>query len=62
MQNRILGGELSTSPLGLGCMGTHGYGKATEEKDAERLIREAYDMGYTFFDTAGSMARQKIRI
>ncbi|MGN0445765.1 MAG: aldo/keto reductase [Acutalibacteraceae bacterium] len=53
MEKRILGKDLAVSPVGLGCMGfSHGYGAATEEKEAETRIREAFDMGYTFFDTA----------
>ena len=53
MSRRTLGKDLQVSPVGLGCMGfSHGYGKATDEKEAVRKIREAYDMGYTFFDTA----------
>ena len=53
MTDRILGRDLAVSPLGLGCMGfSHGYGAATDEQEAIRLIRQAYDMGYTFFDTA----------
>ena len=53
MNNRVLGQDLAVSPVGLGCMGfSHGYGAATEEKEAEELIRKAYDLGYTFFDTA----------
>ena len=30
----------------------HAYGPATDEHEAAKLIREAYDMGYRFFDTA----------
>lgn len=53
MNNRALGQDLEVSPVGLGCMVfSHGYGAATEEKEAEELIRKAYDLGYTFFDTA----------
>ena len=53
MNNRVLGQDLAVSPVGLGCTGfSHGYGAATEEKEAEELIRKAYDLGYTFFDTA----------
>ena len=53
MRKRILGQDLAVSPLGLGCMGfSHGYGEAMEAKEAERRIRSAYDLGYTFFDTA----------
>jgi aryl-alcohol dehydrogenase-like predicted oxidoreductase len=53
MSERILGNDLKVSPVGLGCMGfSHGYGQPTEKKEAERLIRQAYDLGYTYFDTA----------
>lgn len=38
---------------GLGCMGlSHAYGAPTEKKEAVKLIHQAVDMGYTFFDTA----------
>ncbi|MBB5182715.1 aldo/keto reductase [Catenisphaera adipataccumulans] len=51
--NRTLGKDLVVSPVGLGCMGfSHGYGAPTEEKQAEQRIREAYDLGYRYFDTA----------
>lgn len=54
METRILGnGGLEVSALGLGCMGlTFGYGPAAEENQAVALIRRAYDLGVTFFDTA----------
>ena len=54
MEKRILGKSgLEVSALGLGCMGlTFGYGPAADEKDAIDLIRKAYDLGVTFFDTA----------
>ncbi|WDZ99437.1 aldo/keto reductase [Mucilaginibacter sp. SJ] len=54
MEKRILGKNgLEVSALGLGCMGlTFGYGPATNEKEAVELIRKAYDLGVTFFDTA----------
>ncbi len=54
MEKRILGTNgLEVSALGLGCMGlTFGYGPATNEKEAVELIRKAYDLGVTFFDTA----------
>lgn len=53
-ENRVLGQSgIKVSPLGLGCMGfSHAYGAPTEKGQAERMIRKAYDMGYTFFDTA----------
>jgi len=53
MKARILGQGLEVSELGLGCMGlTFGYGAATSEVGAITLIRKAYDLGVTFFDTA----------
>ncbi len=53
MQQRILGKELRVSALGLGCMGfSHAYGAPTERSEAIRSIRSAFDIGYTFFDTA----------
>ena len=54
MEKRTLGaGGLEVSALGLGCMGlTFGYGPATNEQDAIALIRRAYDLGVTFFDSA----------
>lgn len=53
MEQRILGRDLKVSALGLGCMGfSHAYGAPTERAKATRLIQQAADMGYTFFDTA----------
>ena len=53
MNTRILGKDLAVSAVGLGCMGfSHAYGAPTDEKEAVRLIRQAAEMGYTFFDTA----------
>lgn len=53
MKQRMLGTDLKVSALGLGCMGfSHAYGAPTEREEAVRLIRQAVDMGYTFFDTA----------
>lgn len=54
MKKRILGTSgLEVSALGLGCMGlSHAYGAPTEKNKAIRLIRQAVEMGYTFFDTA----------
>lgn len=46
-------GNLEVSAIGLGCMGfSHAYGTAVAEKEAIANIRVAYDLGYTFFDTA----------
>lgn len=53
MKQRVLGRNLKVSALGLGCMGfSHAYGAPTERTEAIRLIQQAADMGYTFFDTA----------
>lgn len=53
METRNLGQGLTVSEIGFGCMGlTFGYGPAQSREDAVALIRAAYDMGVTFFDTA----------
>lgn len=53
MEYRILGKDLQVSEIGFGCMGlSHAYGKPVEKKEGIRLLREAVEMGYTFFDTA----------
>lgn len=53
MQSRKFQNDLTVSAIGLGCMGlSHAYGAPTEKNEAIRLIQQAVDMGYTFFDTA----------
>lgn len=53
MDKRILGNGLEVSAIGYGCMGlSHAYGTALEKSVAVQRIREAYEAGYTFFDTA----------
>lgn len=53
MKTRILGKDLEVSALGLGCMGfSHAYGAPTDEASAIKTIRKAFELGYTFFDTA----------
>ncbi len=54
MLKRTLGkSNLEVSAIGLGCMGlSYGYGPATDTKDAIALIRKAFELGVTFFDTA----------
>ncbi len=53
METRILGKALKVSAICLGCMGfSHAYGAPTDERETIRLIRRAFDLGYTFFDTA----------
>ena len=31
---------------------THAYGEPMKKEEAVKIIRQAYDLGYTFFDTA----------
>lgn len=53
MKVRTLGNGLNVSPIGLGCMGiSHGYGKPADKTEMTKLLANAVDMGYTFFDTA----------
>ena len=54
MQKRKLGSSgLEVSALGFGCMGlSFGYGPALEKQSAISLIRDAFESGVTFFDTA----------
>lgn len=54
MEKRRLGkSDLFVNPVGLGCMGfSHASGDPTPEKEAIQTIREAYEYGYDFFDTA----------
>jgi len=41
------------SALGLGCMGLNfGYANVLDKADAIQLIRDAFERGVTFFDTA----------
>lgn len=54
MKYRNLGASgMRVSVIGLGCMGmTHAYGAPSDEDEMIRLIRSAFEMGVTFFDTA----------
>ena len=54
MQKKRLGkSDLYVTPIGLGCMGfSHAYGAPLEKREAVKRIREAYETGYNFFDTA----------
>ena len=46
-------GNLEVSEIGMGCMGfSHGYGQIPERSYSIEAIREAYQSGCTFFDTA----------
>ncbi|WP_010532231.1 aldo/keto reductase [Lentibacillus jeotgali] len=52
MQKRFLR-DLEVSSIGFGCMGfSHGYGSGPDKQESIQLIRGAYDLGCTFFDTA----------
>ncbi|HEY6292716.1 MAG TPA: aldo/keto reductase [Terriglobia bacterium] len=45
--------DLEVSAIGFGCMGfSHGYGAVPERSESVRLIRYAFDLGCTHFDTA----------
>lgn len=54
MDERVLGNSgISVPPIGMGCMGlTHASGAPLPDDGAAAIIRDAYDMGYRFFDTA----------
>lgn len=53
METRVLGGNFLVSAIGLGCMGfSHAYGAPTGREETVQMIRNAYKLGYTFFDTA----------
>lgn len=53
MRYRTLGKDLKVSAVGLGCMGmSHAYGAPADKKEMHKLLAQAVDMGYTFFDTA----------
>lgn len=53
MRTRILGKDLRVSAVGFGCMGiSHAYGEPMNKREAIKLLREAVEKGYTFFDTA----------
>ena len=45
--------DIEVSEVGMGCMAfSHGYGKIPDEDYSIAAIRNAYDHGCTFFDTA----------
>ncbi len=46
-------GPFTVRPIGLGCMNlSHAYGQPPAPADAERLLRQALDLGVDHFDTA----------
>ena len=54
MEKRKLGNSnLYVNPVGLGCMGfSHASGDPVPETEAVKALREAYEIGYQYFDTA----------
>lgn len=53
MSETILGNHLKVSKIGFGCMGlSHANGKPVDTENAITIIKKAYELGYTFFDTA----------
>lgn len=54
MEKRQIGKtNMFVNPVGLGCMGfSHATGDPTPKEEAVKTIREAYECGYDFFDTA----------
>ncbi len=47
--------NIEVSEIGMGCMGfSHGYGQIPKHDYSIEAIREAYNYGCTFFDTAES--------
>lgn len=45
--------ELYVNPVGIGCMGfSHASGNPVDNETAVKTLRQAYEMGYDFFDTA----------
>ena len=54
MVKRKLGNSgLEVSAMGLGCMGlSYAYGQGISKEEAVKLMRDAYEAGITFFDTA----------
>lgn len=54
MKKRKLGNsELFVNPVGFGCMGfSHASGDPVDNETAVKTLRQAYEMGYDFFDTA----------
>ncbi len=53
MQKRTLGKDLEVSAIGLGCMSmTSAYGPAGDKGEMIKLMRTAFELGVTHFDTA----------
>lgn len=58
MRNRNIR-SLLVSEIGIGCMGfSHGYGQIPDMDYSKEAIREAYDYGCNFFDTAEGYGKE----
>lgn len=60
MKKRRLGkSDFYVNPVGLGCMGfSHASGDPVPEDVAVQTLRQAYDLGYEYFDTAEAYTGQ----
>ena len=63
MKTRVLGEQgLEVSEVGLGCMGfTQSYPPYPDRKEAIATLREAVELGVTFFDTAEVYSASRTR-
>jgi len=53
IKTKPLGSQgLHASPLGLGCMGMSDFYGKRDDETSEQVIRRAFDLGISFFDTA----------
>lgn len=52
MKQRILGGKLPVSEVGLGCMGMSEFYGKSDERTSIATIRRAIDLGISMFDTS----------
>lgn len=53
MKKRVLGQGLEVSAIGFGCMGiSQSYGTPLPDVEGIKIIRDAFERGVTFFDTA----------
>ena len=52
MKKRTLGADLTTSVIGLGCMGMSEFYGPSNDKESMRVLDRAVELGIDFFDTA----------